>query len=649
MNTPLHITNLGNDSLKKTFFAYPGQTGRVLRPISNLSFALNWFFGQDKIFGYHVVNFTIHFFAAIFLYQCCLLILSTPRLDRKYKKGKFFIAALATVLWAVNPVQTQAITYIVQRMASLSALFSIIAIWFYLKARLMFGKRRIFFYLGTFTAFFLAVGSKENAVLLPVSILLIEFFFFKQNIRVDKQTVLFSLAALGLVFTFTLMLGGLDFFINIFQPLPERSFTVWQRLLTQPRIIVFYITLLLYPSPLRLSIEHDVQISTSLFSPNSTIPAFLLLFIIFIYSIFFQKKQPVFSFAIIFFLLNHFVESTFLNLEIVFEHRNYLPSFFFFLPVAAIIYSVLEIYRKKRVMVIIISVGTIGLIVLFSIGTILRNSVWQTDTSLWTDALKKAPKNSRPYINLGYNLQYEGNYEAAFNLYHSSLGKYSSTPWKDQVVANNGMGHLMMKIGRYEQAFSFFEQAAVLSRNRSISIYTEAFFQKSKSLVLTGKYRQVLTDMSFFINNNEKDSKVRQLYAELLIFTNKYKEAIVALQKVLAFSDHKSMEYRMALVDLALVYAKSGSHDKSDLYLRFARAADSPKIPILLGLLEHSMRADNQAQAKQAFNQLLEEFTWAGLMATLEQPNLDYPALPVSYFLIRQYAVQWLADHQQIP
>ncbi|MCW5205968.1 hypothetical protein VU08_03425 [Desulfobulbus sp. F5] len=451
-NDPLHLTDLSNDSLKQTFFAYPGEAGKLLRPVSNFSFALNWFFGQDRVFGYHLVNFTIHFFASIFLYHTCLLLLSSPTFETRYQNSKFFIAALAAVLWAVNPIQTQAVTYIVQRMASLAALFFIISIWFYLNARL---RQKNIFYFGVLVAFLLAIGSKENTVVLPASLLLIELIFFQKKIRINKQILVVLTTAIGLILLFTFILGGRDFFNNIFQPYQNRTFTMWERLLTQPRILIFYISLLFYPSPLRLSIEHDVLLSTSLFFPHITFPAILIIIILFIAPFFLYKRFPLFSFAILFFLLNHSVESSILNLELIFEHRNYLPSFFFFLPVAATIHAGIKKYPKKSMAITMYS-GTAGLIILLSFATFLRNTVWLTDTELWMDALNKAPQSSRAYINLAAHLQDRGNNRKSFELFQISLNNFSQSSWIDRVRAYNGMAYSMMHIGNYDQSSFFF-------------------------------------------------------------------------------------------------------------------------------------------------------------------------------------------------
>ena len=133
-NRALHIQSLDPETLIRTFTAAPTQESapgkRLYRPLPCLSFALNWYFNQDRVFGYHVVNLLIHFLSACFLYLCIQQILSTPILANKYQGQEIFIAMLAALLWSLNPVQTQAVTYIVQRMASMAALFYIVSIYF---------------------------------------------------------------------------------------------------------------------------------------------------------------------------------------------------------------------------------------------------------------------------------------------------------------------------------------------------------------------------------------------------------------------------------------------------------------------------------------------------------------------------------------
>ena len=312
-NTPLHLTELTPQSLQQTFFAYPESKGTFLRPVSNLSFALNWFFHQDKVFGYHLVNFFIHLLTTIFLFQACLLLLSTPKMKGRLQGNPYLIAALAALFWALHPIQTQAVTYIVQRVASLAAMFSIMGCWCYLKTRLQQEKnikKQIGYYLATLIAFLFALGSKENAILLPASLVLIELFFFRQTIKLSKQNLTILVLGFLFVLAFTILLKGPDVFHKVFASYSTRSFTPGQRILTESRVVLFYLSLLFYPAPFRLSLIHDIQVSTSLFHPITTLFAVLSLGFLIILPFILHKRYPLFAFALLFFLLNHTVEGS---------------------------------------------------------------------------------------------------------------------------------------------------------------------------------------------------------------------------------------------------------------------------------------------------------------------------------------------------
>jgi hypothetical protein len=268
-NHHLHITDLHQQSLVKTLFTdpkNPRQIGQKLyRPVACLSFALNWYFGKDNVSGYHAVNFVIHILTAFMLFLTTLNILRTPTLEHKYKKNTYMIALLAALLWAVNPIQTQAVTYIVQRMTSLAAMFYISSIFFYVKFRTAgTSLRRILLLLGCIMAFVFALGSKENTATLPMALYLVEFIGF-QDLGVQRTRRVFygGLIVGGTLLTVIgawLFLPGkpLAFITNY----DYRPFSLTERLLTEPRILLFYLSLIFYPTPGRLSIEHDVAVST---------------------------------------------------------------------------------------------------------------------------------------------------------------------------------------------------------------------------------------------------------------------------------------------------------------------------------------------------------------------------------------------------
>ena len=646
LNTPIHLEKLSLPAIKDTLFAHPTTPGTALyRPVSCLSFALNWFWGRDNVLGYHVVNIAIHLTTALFLYFTILLLLRSPVLNNRYKPNEHFIAAFATLLWAVNPVQTQAITYIVQRMASLSAMFFIIGVWCYLKARSdqVSGKKKLWFFLGSFLAYVLAIGAKENAAILPLSLFLIELFFLRTTTYNRKHVAIICVG--GGIFTLgiALLFAGPDVLFRLPNSYIDRDFTLGQRLLTEARIVLWYLGLLLYPAPFRLSIDHTVQLSTSLLSPPTTIVALATIAVLVITPFVLRKKYPIIAFAILFYLLNHAVESTVIPLELVFEHRNYLPSFFLFLPIALLIQFLLTRYKEQSLMYSIIVAFSTTLLLLSALGTIDRNRAWKTEETLWSDALAKSPGNARPYINLAFYYKNIGLLPKAFELCSLSLDKNSPTPWKNTLRAYNNMGDIMARTGNHNKAIFFFDQAIALAEaHKDDTFRSEAIFNKVQSQWFSGNTESAMETMSGLIKKFPNDGRFQLLYGEMLISLDKTEDGLAALGRAISSLNKKEGEYPVALLDLSLVYGKLGNAGKASWFLNAARHFDAPAPLTNLCLLEHSIRAKEPAKGEIAFQALLSQFSWIELMDQLNERSLERLTTPFSYPLLREYASAWI-------
>ncbi|MGB5748221.1 MAG: hypothetical protein WBM69_14655, partial [Desulfobacterales bacterium] len=398
----LRIQDLSIGTLWQTAVSFLEKL-RDARPLARLTFALNWYFGQDDPFGYHVVNIVIHVLVAFFLFLTVAHLLTAPNIKDSYHRHRYFIALLSAVLWAINPIQTQAVTYIVQRMASLCTLFYVLGLYLYIRGRTAeVPSIKILFFAGCLFSFLGGLASKENAATLPMTLLLVEFLFFQDLSRQKSRWILIGAAiitglaifGLGLLLFFKgNLLGLLNYQLRYFSPV--------ERLLTEPRIILLYLSQIFYSLPARLCIEHDIAVSTSLFSPWTTLPSILIIIGLIGIGLASIRKQPILSFAILFFFLNHMIESSIIGLELVFEHRNYLPSLFLFFPIAVGIRWLLEYYQKKnRYIYIALIVGVTGIIIGWSMGTYVRNFAWATEKTLWEDAIVKAPLSSRPWHNL---------------------------------------------------------------------------------------------------------------------------------------------------------------------------------------------------------------------------------------------------------
>ena len=182
------------------------------------------------------------------------------------------------MLWAIHPIQTQAVTYIIQRMAAMAALFTIGGIYFY--ARFRHRKAGRWRYLDLFMCgccFVLGIGSKENAALLPLSLVLMEIIFYQD--LADKKTRQKIVAIVLGSSVAILLLGTVLFYILHGNPIEymaqlylRRPFSLGERLMTEARVVIYYLSLLFWPSVERLSLIHTVPLSTSLWVPWTTLP-----------------------------------------------------------------------------------------------------------------------------------------------------------------------------------------------------------------------------------------------------------------------------------------------------------------------------------------------------------------------------------------
>ncbi len=135
-NPGLRINDLSPQSLWGTFFANQGKETKLFRPLPCLTFALNWYTGRTNPLGYHLVNLAFHIATAGVLYRLIIKLLSLSNYSRRRDPAWIQnVALLTTVLWAIHPIQTQAVTYIVQRMAVMAAFFYVLGILAFLEAR----------------------------------------------------------------------------------------------------------------------------------------------------------------------------------------------------------------------------------------------------------------------------------------------------------------------------------------------------------------------------------------------------------------------------------------------------------------------------------------------------------------------------------
>lgn len=530
-NNNIFLKTLNWSDVSKTFYGIHGS--KIDRPLAYLSFAFNYYIDGLNVFGYHIVNFIIHYLTSIFLFLFIYRTLNLPILRERHGPASYSIALLAAFFWATNPVQVTAVTYIVQRMASMAGLFYIMSMYFYLKGRTTntHSNRLIYFGLTTLSAL-LSIGTKENAIMILVSIWIYDLLLIQgvtranliKNLKVIGP-VLIILAVIGLWYTdITSILNG-----NAYK---NRPFTLLERLLTEPRIIIFYITLLLYPISSRLMLLHDIEISTSLMTPWSTLPAIVLIILLVALAIYISRKRPLIAFSVLFFFLNHIIEGSFIPLELIYEHRNYIPSMFFFVPLAILMIKVIDYFSYKKAIQWTLVAMLIFLLAAQGHTVYLRNSLFAHPLLLMEDNVKKAPRLSRLHHNLGSAYWVLGHLGKACQYYSNafSLNRHTNRSDASIVLYSLGMCHLYAK-RECGKAMAFFQ--ASIEANPA---YWPPYKDFAICLIKKGNFKEaeirIMAALLLWPNNAD----LHEALGFLLLKTGKYDQAIIEGRKAFALN-----------------------------------------------------------------------------------------------------------------
>jgi len=456
----------------------PAMSPTKQRMLPNLSFAINYSLGGSNVWGYHLVNIIIHIAVTFVFYLLAKTTLNLPGLANRFQRSAE-IAFAAALLWAVHPLQTNAVTYIVQRMTSMATLFFLLSLLCYVKARITKnGSRKIILFAAATLLGAMALFSKENSGMLPVMILGYELFFLPrpgQEKKNRKTLLILTGGALVAFFLICWLFLGNDPLARVLHGYEGRGFTLGQRLLTETRIVLHYLSLLVLPLSGRLNLAYDYQISTGLFAPPATMLAIISLSSLTGFIFYLYKKDRLTAFAIFWLLGNLAVESTFIPLELIFEHRMYMPSMFIVLAGVAWIYR-LQANREKTARILVI-----GSLVLLSIFTWQRNTVWKNGVTLWSDVVKKSPGSIRGQGNLGIAYIEANEFTAAKDHllkaitigYDDKSGNFStSISAKYLAIAHDNLGLAYRKSGNYTAAIHHAKQALELDPNKTDAFVT---------------------------------------------------------------------------------------------------------------------------------------------------------------------------------
>jgi tetratricopeptide (TPR) repeat protein len=576
-NSNVHLHTFSWDTITKTFQGMQSSPDAIKRPLAYFSFALNYFFHGTDVVGYHVVNFLIHYLSAVFLYLLLRSTFQLPRLQMGYANAGSTIALLAVVLWATHPLQMTAVTYIVQRMASLATLFYLMGMYFYVKGRTASTKRgTVVFMVMTALATLGAVACKENAIMLPVSIFLYDLILVRTSRPQSwAKSLMWFILPTGLVLLVAWQLTDVDKILALYK---ERPFSWQERLLTEPRVIWYYVSLILYPASFRLTLLHDFDISTTLLTPWTTLPAIIALAGVLFAAILATRRKPLMAFAVVFFLLNHAIEGSFVPLELVFEHRNYLPSTFLFVLIAVGIVWLIDYFAYHKGIQALVALSVVLVITAQGHTVYYRNSIWIDELSLWSDNAHKAPGLHRPHHNLGKALLVAGRMEEALVEMQAALAAKPGARVGQKYATHHNLGVYYMHFQEYPEALWHFNKTLeyiphhpptyhdmakiMLYQNRLPEARhyiaqavkrcrdcLEFYLTQSLILLKTGDADGALTAITHASRLGAGDGRVAYFKGELLRYQNDLQAALFQFERYQAISPD-SITATIALVEL---------------------------------------------------------------------------------------------------
>lgn len=451
-NAYIRLTDFDFQRLSDAMFESPAPN----RPVANISFALNYYFGEYDVTGYHVVNIIIHLINGILVYFLALIIFKQASQVPNQKTTKIDgtlipkISCFAALIFVAHPVQTQSVTYVVQRMNSMAVMFFFLSLLLYISGRLnRAGWRRWSLFGACFFSWIMALGSKEIAATLPFLIVLYEWYFF-QDLRSDwlKRNITYIVGLIIISGLVVFIYVGESPFDKILSGYASRDFTALERVLTQFRVVVFYMSLLVFPHPVRLNVLHQISTSHSLVEPITTLFSLLIIIGLISLAIYLARKHRLISFCILWFFINLTVESSIVGLEMIFEHRLYLPMFGFVVIVSSLL---CHFSSKKQLWAMVICA-----IITMSLATAayVRNRVWQNGMTLWSDVLSKNSQSHRAHCNLGGALEKQGRLNEAIEYYLAALRINPA-----YVVAHYNLGAALDKQGRTDEAVAHYLEA----------------------------------------------------------------------------------------------------------------------------------------------------------------------------------------------
>lgn len=407
------------------------------RGILQLSLALNFAWGGDQVFGYHVVNIAIHLANALLVYLLVGLTLRLPFFENRYARHAGYLGLAVALVFLAHPLQTMAVTYIIQRAESLASFFILLALVLFVAGSTTEPRgAQAAAYIGAVVATFLGIMTKQTAAIVPFAVLVYQACFLPRMlvIRNPLQWALY-LQLFGAV-VITVVMSWRYLFPQARQPgqlLPSifintagfgMDITPWQYLITQFGVIVWYLRL--YVLPTQLTFDYGWKFVDSFWQLNVILPMLLLLGVAAAAIASFRRYRLA-TFCIGWVFLTLAPSSSVLPLrDAAFEHRMYLPVFGLSWLIIVGGYDLAGWLAARQG----VAKSTMQQVAAFAVAlwvavlgmfTVSRNVIFQDELRLASDSALKAPTNWRTHYESGRLLMEQGRKDEAVDAFKEAI------------------------------------------------------------------------------------------------------------------------------------------------------------------------------------------------------------------------------------
>lgn len=527
------------------------------RYMGYLSFAVNYKLHDQSTFGYHAFNTFVHMSTALLVYWIIVLTFKTPRMAPA-ADNQSALALITALIFAAHPLNTQAVTYIVQRLASMCTMFALLSFALYVKFRLMDetkGALRIFVYASSVISMAAAMFTKEIAFTVPFMIAVYEFMFFngpkaRRAYYVIPLMMTMVIVPLNLYITlrdYAASAGGSVQWMTRLQS----TLTRYEYFLTETRVAATYLRLLILP--VNQNLDYDYAVSKTL-TDSAVIRSILLHITIAASGVWMLIKSGRFpllrisAFGILWFYSTASVESSVMPIEdVIFEHRAYMPGIGM---LVAIMFAAYAVVRDKTVAVKKAALAVIAAIILiFAVAAYLRNNVWRTEFSLWEDVVNKSPGKARPHLYLANVHMKRGEIEKAEQLYKKAV---EIDPLSEQAHIN--LGVVYENSGDFGNAETHYQKAAALVMDKY------AVLERLGGLYIkTGEYDKATEYIGMSLKEKPDNPYALTMLCRAYRYIKNFNKAVDYCASALSIAPDNAD----ANIELGLVYYDKGDFDNA--------------------------------------------------------------------------------------